>query len=345
MVFIVYLKMEIITNVLAFRCKFHNFSRNKECYECQTERPRGAGRVSDRGDSRRPGQWDRETSRSSYGRTEERGRPAYEERGRPAYEERGRSSYEERGRPSYGQSSYGRSAEWGRPSFSRSEERSRPSRDGWERPSQNDREEGLERFERPRSAEAGGRRKHEEWKPTRTQAKPSRFNFDISDDSDEDFVSTISSDEDYKDIEFGDENEDSEPEERISTRGRGAPEKGFRGGRSDDTSEGWNSGVSRMRSRSEPPSRGRNRRELELSSSSGEEDFEDIDFGDEDDDEERAVSSSRGGRGREFTRGRGGRGGRGSFDSGAGRSRAPRTRDGGSMESRGTTPRLSARLS
>lgn len=96
-----------------------------------------------------------------------------------------------------------------------------------------------------------------------------------------------------------------------------------------------------MRSFSEPPSRGRNRREPELSSSSGDEedfeDFEDLDFGDEDDDEERAVSSSRGGP-REFTRGRSDRGGRGSFNSGAGRSRAPWTRDGGSMESRGNTP-------
>lgn len=328
---------------LSFRCQFHNFSRNKECYECRTERPREAGRVSGRGDSTRSGQWDRETPRSSYGRTEERGRSSYEERGRPSYKMRGRSSYEERGRPSYGESSYERPAERGRPSFSRSEERSRPSngrRDVWERPS-DDESEGLERFERTRSAEGvaeGRRRKHEEWQPAKTVAKPSRFNFDISDGSDEDFASTLSSDDDYKDIGFGDESEDSEPEERSLTRGRGSPEKGFRGGRIDDRPEARNSGVSRMRSQSEPPpSRGRNRRERELSSSSGDdedfedfEDFEDLDFGDESDDQEdRAVSSSRGGR--EFARG-----GRG--DSGAGRSRAPWTREGASMESRGITP-------
>jgi hypothetical protein len=276
--------------------------------------------VSDRGDSRRPGQWDRETSRSSYGRTEERGRSSYEDRGRSSYEDRGRPSYAERGRPSHGQP---------------------PSERSSERPSQNNREEESEGFERPRSVEAGGRRKHEEWKPTRTGAKASRFNFDISDGSDEDFASTISSDDD---IDFADETEDSEPEERISTRGsRGAPEKGYRGGRPDDRSEPWNSAVSRVRSQSEPPStRGRNRREPEFSSSGDEEDFEgfeDMDFGDEDDDEEdRAVSSSRGGPAREFTRGWGSRGGRGSSNSGAGRSRAPWARDGGSMESRGNTP-------
>lgn len=196
-----------------------------------------------------------------------------------------------------------------------------------------DEPEVLDRFERTRSADTGveGRRKkHEEWTPKKSVAKPSRFNFDISDGSDEDFAGTLSSDDDYKDIDFGDEHEDSEPEERSVTRGRGSSEKASRGGRS----EAWNSGGSRMRSQSEPPLvRGRNRRELELSSSSGDdedfegfEDFEDLDFGDESDDlEERPVSSSRGGR--EFTRGRG--------DSGAGRSRAPWTRDGGSMESRG----------
>uniref|UniRef100_A0A7I4B7V4 RanBP2-type domain-containing protein n=1 Tax=Physcomitrium patens TaxID=3218 RepID=A0A7I4B7V4_PHYPA len=278
------------------RCRFHNFSRNSECYECRTERPRGTGRASDTSSSRRSRQYDRENSRSSYGRTEERGLQ------------------------SYGQSDYERSSERSRPLSSRLEERSRP-RDVWERPAYNDREVGRESFDRSRGAEGvvdGRRRQHEEWKPTRTQTKPSRFNFDISDGSDEDLASTVSSDDDYKELDFGDQNEDTDHEDRVLARGRGSSGKVSRGGRTDN----WNSAVSRRRSKSEPPSRGWNRRGSELGSSSGDEgdfeDFEDLDFGDDDEDQDFAVSSGRSGPGR-----------------GSGRSRAPWARDDDSLDFRG----------
>lgn len=78
--------------------------------------------------------------------------------------------------------------------------------------------------------------------------KFSCFNFDISDGFDEDFVSILSLDDDYKDIGFGDESEDSEFEEWSLIWGRGFFEKGFRGGCIDDRFEVWNLGVLRMRS-------------------------------------------------------------------------------------------------
>jgi hypothetical protein len=48
-----------------YRCKFHNFSKNRECFDCQEVRPRSAGRGDDRGGS---------LSRSAYS-GKERGHP------------------------------------------------------------------------------------------------------------------------------------------------------------------------------------------------------------------------------------------------------------------------------
>ena len=291
-----------------YRCRFHNFARNRECFECQTERPRDTGRSYDRRDSSRGGGRDREFTRSSYGEVEERGRPSYgrsDDRGRAPFErsaERGRPQYtrsEERGRPSYD-----REDVQGRSRFGRSEERSRPSYEEDQEVRSFGRDEGV----------VGKRTKHEEWTPKRSDTKTSsRFNFDMSDDSDNNLGDSLTSDD--EDFGFGDKDDDSdfESSQPISSRKTS--------GRVNDSLGSRNSNFARSRggrSSDGPPSRGRSSWERDVSQTSDDEEFEDLDFGmdDDDDDEEdfapRGAALKRGGSGRD-SRGRGGRGRGGSF--------------------------------
>ncbi len=59
--------VDISNSLSVNRCKFHNYSKNQECHECQEERPRSSGRGDDRGRGN--------FSKPAYGRKEERGRP------------------------------------------------------------------------------------------------------------------------------------------------------------------------------------------------------------------------------------------------------------------------------